>query len=325
MPNFLRKQCIYSKILIMKKNDKQRLFEVMARLDKTFKSKLNENFENDSEEFTPHGTYTVSNVGGYEIMLNDAGDAAKVRDAFGSDNPKTSDWLEIEYMPNEETGESEPVIDPNGYNIPLNQVMRLQEETIINKQQTRPLRDIAQEIYQDWRPVSPYAKPYLEAMSTLSSIDDNYMMDSGRSVVAYFLSNASQWKGETAKRIKAELKKMLGLRESSRLNETGEWAGDEDDMAWINSLKSEIQKIESETNGKVKLLDVRGFDKYQGPYAITEINGRKYKIWTVGDEYSGDLLWIENYPVDNTSDEGMNAGFMGTTDVIIDMLNKNTK
>lgn len=109
----------------MKKQDgKQRLFEVMLRLDKTFKSKLNENFE----EFTPHGTYTVSNTGGYEIMLNDAGDAAKVRDAFGSDNPKTSDWLEIEYIPDEETGESEPVIDPNGYNIPLNQVMRINED-----------------------------------------------------------------------------------------------------------------------------------------------------------------------------------------------------
>lgn len=79
------------------------------------------------EEFVPHGAYTVSNSGGYEVMLNDSGDAARVRDAFGSDNPRTSDWLEIEYVPDEETGESEPVIDPNGYNIPLNMVMRLQE------------------------------------------------------------------------------------------------------------------------------------------------------------------------------------------------------
>ena len=95
----------------MKKQDsKQRLFEVMLRLDKTFKSKLNENFE----EFTPHGTYTISNTGGYEIMLSPDGEEAKVRDAFGSDNPKTSDWLKIEYIPDEETGESEPVIDPNG-------------------------------------------------------------------------------------------------------------------------------------------------------------------------------------------------------------------
>ena len=307
----------------MKKDSKQRLFEVMSRLDKTFKPKLNEIFGEEPEEFVPHGTYTVSNAGGYEIMLNDAGDAAKVRDAFGSDNPKTSDWLEIEYTPDNETGESEPVIDPNGYNIPLNQVMRLQEEANVNEEQTRPLYDIAQEIYQDWRPVHPYAKPYLEAMSTLNSIDDNYMMDSGRSIVSYFLSNASQWKGETAKRIKIELKKMLGMREGSRLIETGEWAGDEDDIAWIDALKSEVQKIESETDGKLKLVEVRGFDKYQGPYAIVDIEGRKYKIWTVGGEYDSDLLWIENYPIDNTSSEDMNAGFMGTTKTIINMLKQN--
>lgn len=109
-------------------NSKQRLLEVMGRLDKSFKPKLNENFNEDNEEFIAHGTYTVSNSGGYEVMLNDSGDAARVRDAYGSDNPKTSDWLEIEFIPDEESGESEPVIDPNGYNIPLNMVMRLREE-----------------------------------------------------------------------------------------------------------------------------------------------------------------------------------------------------
>jgi hypothetical protein len=80
-------------------------------------------YEEDSEEFIPHGHYTVSNTGGYEVMISDSGDAAKVRDAYGSDNPETSDWLEIEYVPGED-GEMEPVIDPNGYNIPLNMVMR---------------------------------------------------------------------------------------------------------------------------------------------------------------------------------------------------------
>jgi hypothetical protein len=80
-------------------------------------------FEED-EEFIPHGTYTISNAGGYEVMLSDDGDAAKVRDAYGSDNPQTSDWLEIEYVPGED-GEMEPVIDPQGYDIPLNMVMRV--------------------------------------------------------------------------------------------------------------------------------------------------------------------------------------------------------
>lgn len=71
------------------------------------------------QEFKPHGHYTVSNAGGYEVMLSDCGEAAMVRDCFGSDDPQTSDWLPIEYVESEETKEMEPVIDPEGYNIPL--------------------------------------------------------------------------------------------------------------------------------------------------------------------------------------------------------------
>lgn len=74
---------------------------------------------------------------------------------------------------------------------------------------TRPIYMIADEILEDWTNISPYAKPYLDAMFTLKSIDDNYILDSGRSIVAYFLSNASGWRGETARRVKAELKGML--------------------------------------------------------------------------------------------------------------------
>jgi hypothetical protein len=216
----------------MKKDNKQRLFEMMGKLDSSFKgkTKLNERYgskydyedlysdEPKDDNFVTHGTYTVSNVGGYEIMLNDAGDAARVRDAFGSDEPKTSDWLEIEYIPSEDDGEMEPVIDPNGYNIPLNMVMKsgVNEEVKLNEQQTRSLSEIAREIKRDWgNKVNYAAKPYLDAMMTLDSIDDNYMFDSGRSIVAYFLSNAGSWKGETAKRIKKELKGMLNLKEEN--------------------------------------------------------------------------------------------------------------
>ena len=79
--------------------------------------------------------------------------------------------------------------------------------------QTRPLYEIANEIRKDWgNKLSPYAKPYLDAMATLNSIKDNYMYDSGKSVVLYFLSNAATWRGETAKRIKKELKAMCGLK-----------------------------------------------------------------------------------------------------------------
>lgn len=83
----------------------------------------NEPLSMEEELFRVDGVYTVSNSGGYEIMLSDDGDSVKVRDAFGSDNPETSDWLEIEYVGSED-GEMEAVIDPNGYNIPLNMVMK---------------------------------------------------------------------------------------------------------------------------------------------------------------------------------------------------------
>lgn len=73
----------------------------------------------------------------------------------------------------------------------------------------RPLYTIAREIRKDWKNVSPYAAPYLQAMSYLNSVDDNYILDSGRSIVSYFLANAGSWRGETAKRIKAELKAMV--------------------------------------------------------------------------------------------------------------------
>ena len=73
---------------------------------------------------------------------------------------------------------------------------------------TRSLSTIAREIRADWTNVNYGAKPYLSAMATLDSINDDYGYDSGKSIVLYFLSNASSWRGEVAKRVKAELKAM---------------------------------------------------------------------------------------------------------------------
>jgi len=72
----------------------------------------------------------------------------------------------------------------------------------------RPLSIIAAEIRRDWKNVNYAAKPYLEAMSSLSDISDNYYHDTGKSVVLYFLANAGSWRGDVARRIKAELKEM---------------------------------------------------------------------------------------------------------------------
>lgn len=75
----------------------------------------------------------------------------------------------------------------------------------------RTFREIALEIKQKWTKISPYAAQYLEAMESLNTTDKNanYYYDSAESVVLYFLANAQGFRGEDARRIKAELKSML--------------------------------------------------------------------------------------------------------------------
>lgn len=77
------------------------------------------------------------------------------------------------------------------------------------KATTRPINVIAREIRADWKSVYFGAVPYLDAMRDLDAITDDYYADSGVSVVLYFLANAQTWKGETARRIKAELNAMI--------------------------------------------------------------------------------------------------------------------
>jgi hypothetical protein len=73
----------------------------------------------------------------------------------------------------------------------------------------RPLWDIAREIRSAWP--APYfgAVPYIDAMACLSKITDSYGLDDADGIVRYFLVNARTWKGDTARRVKAELKSML--------------------------------------------------------------------------------------------------------------------
>jgi hypothetical protein len=78
--------------------------------------------------------------------------------------------------------------------------------------ETRPLYQIAKEIKKDWTKVYFGAVPYLDAMSSLDKITDNYYHDSAKSIVLYFLANAGTWRGTVAKAIKAELKKMAGVK-----------------------------------------------------------------------------------------------------------------
>lgn len=73
----------------------------------------------------------------------------------------------------------------------------------------RPISVIAAEISASWKNVNYAAVPYLSAMRSLNTIDDNYGYDDAKGIVLYFLSNAGSWRGDDARRIKAELKALV--------------------------------------------------------------------------------------------------------------------
>ena len=82
----------------------------------------------------------------------------------------------------------------------------------VEKLPTASISAIARFIRSDWKTVNFAAKPYLDAMASMETIDENYGLDSGKSIVIYFLSNASSYRGENAKLVKAELKKRAGIK-----------------------------------------------------------------------------------------------------------------
>ena len=71
---------------------------------------------------------------------------------------------------------------------------------------------IAREISREWKNVNYAAKPYLEAMRSLDSASDSFGYDSAKSVVSYFLANASGYRGDNAKAHKTALKAIVGLK-----------------------------------------------------------------------------------------------------------------
>ena len=75
-----------------------------------------------------------------------------------------------------------------------------------NPSKEQQVKALAQEITRTWTKVSPYAEQQLFMM-----LHPEYIMGGDRveHVVASFLANAQGWRGDDAKRIKAQLKKLL--------------------------------------------------------------------------------------------------------------------
>lgn len=87
------------------------------------------------------------------------------------------------------------------------------------KTEKRTFSAIAAEVMNLWK--TKYGKylpwslkgalPYLEAMLECDTTDKNaqYYAETVESVVIYFRANITNWRGDDARRIKAELKEML--------------------------------------------------------------------------------------------------------------------
>ena len=76
---------------------------------------------------------------------------------------------------------------------------------------TNTLSEIASVIRKDWPVSKRYfgAVPYLDALGCMTNINDGYGADTGKQMVAYFLCNATTWRGPVAKEVKLELNKRL--------------------------------------------------------------------------------------------------------------------
>lgn len=78
----------------------------------------------------------------------------------------------------------------------------------------RTFAQIARDIKSTW--LNPYfgAKPYLDALLTLNTTDPRakYLFDDAQSIAMYFLANAQTFRGERARALKQELKKLANIK-----------------------------------------------------------------------------------------------------------------
>ena len=74
----------------------------------------------------------------------------------------------------------------------------------------KSLSELSYIIRKDWGSKTYFgAAPYLDAMMCLEKVSDNYGLDSGKSIVTYFLCNATTWRGDVAREVKKELNSRI--------------------------------------------------------------------------------------------------------------------
>ena len=78
----------------------------------------------------------------------------------------------------------------------------------------RTFNEIALDIKANWTNMYYGAKPYVDALLTLDTTDPNakYFYDDAETIVRYFLANAQTFRGEIARKLKAELKELINYK-----------------------------------------------------------------------------------------------------------------
>lgn len=80
----------------------------------------------------------------------------------------------------------------------------------------RPIYEIAADIRADYadagKSVHYSAKPYVDAMMYLDTVNDSYFEDSARTVLTYAVSNLSSWRGPVARAVKQEIRDILSRK-----------------------------------------------------------------------------------------------------------------
>jgi hypothetical protein len=73
----------------------------------------------------------------------------------------------------------------------------------------RPIREIADEIVRDWRPMREELVPYVSRMLEMQTLQEADDVEEAKHAVRYFLDHSGPWRGEVAGRIKSELRAMV--------------------------------------------------------------------------------------------------------------------
>ena len=62
---------------------------------------------------------------------------------------------------------------------------------------------------------------------------------------------------------------------------------------WADAIKEDLIKLQRGSKGRVKFIEMRPFDAYQGPFGVIEIDKTPMSVWDAQD--LGDrVLWIED-------------------------------